>query len=165
MARQLDAPRAHLREVSAPVVCQVAEYQARGLVHFHAVIRLDGPDGPASPAPGRATVPLLDTAIRQAAAQVVVPASKQSPDAPPSVLLRWGDQLDVRPVYLSTDLDGVGDQRVRFSQAERSGRQQTCATSQDISANLWTVRRWPEMGVEPPVDEVSSQDLPRPGTT
>ena len=30
---------------------KVAEYQARGLVHFHALIRLDGPDGPGSPAP------------------------------------------------------------------------------------------------------------------
>ncbi|MER7366826.1 replication initiator [Nonomuraea wenchangensis] len=26
---------------------KVAEYQRRGVVHFHAVIRLDGPDGPA----------------------------------------------------------------------------------------------------------------------
>ena len=30
---------------------KVAEYQRRGLVHFHAVIRLDGPDGPADPPP------------------------------------------------------------------------------------------------------------------
>ncbi|MFI6451345.1 replication initiator [Streptosporangium amethystogenes] len=40
------------------------------------------------------------------------PARDQSPDEPPPVLLRWGDQLDVRPVYLFTDLDGVSDQRV-----------------------------------------------------
>ena len=32
---------------------KVAEYQRRGLVHFHAVIRLDGPDGPTdAPPPG-----------------------------------------------------------------------------------------------------------------
>jgi uncharacterized Zn-finger protein len=30
---------------------KVAEYQRRGLVHFHAVIRLDGPDGPTDPCP------------------------------------------------------------------------------------------------------------------
>ena len=30
---------------------KVAEYQRRGLVHFHAVIRLDGPDGPTDPPP------------------------------------------------------------------------------------------------------------------
>ncbi|WP_329081433.1 replication initiator [Streptosporangium sp. NBC_01469] len=112
LARLLGVSRAHLRETLRLSYAKVAEYQARGLVHFHAVIRLDGPDGPASPPPDWATVPLLDTAIRQAASQVVVPASKQSPDAPPPVLLRWGDQLDVRPVYLSTDLNGVSDQRV-----------------------------------------------------
>ncbi len=87
MAWQLCVPRAHPREVLRLSYAKVAEYQARGLVHFHAVIRLDGPDGPDSPPPGWATVPLLDTAIRQAAVQVV-PASKQSPDAPPPVLLR-----------------------------------------------------------------------------
>ncbi|MER6178878.1 replication initiator, partial [Streptosporangium sp. NPDC001681] len=112
LARLLGVRRAHLREVLRLSYAKVAEYQARGLVHFHAVIRLDGPDGPASPPPDWATVALLDNVIRQAAAQVIVPASKQSPDAPPVVLLRWGDQLDVRPVYLSTDLDGVSDQRV-----------------------------------------------------
>ena len=37
---------------------KVAEYQRRGLVHFHAVIRLDGPDGPTDPPrPGSPTTP------------------------------------------------------------------------------------------------------------
>ncbi|MEV6860274.1 replication initiator [Streptosporangium subroseum] len=112
LARLLGVRRAHLREVLRLSYAKVAEYQARGLVHFHAVIRLDGPDGPISPPPDWATVALLDQAIRHAAAQVVVSASKQSPDEVPPVLLRWGGQLDVRPVYVSTDLDGVSDQRV-----------------------------------------------------
>jgi hypothetical protein len=112
LARLLGVRRAYLRETLRLSYAKVAEYQARGLVHFHAVIRLDGPDGPISPPPDWATVSLLDQAIRQAAGQVVVPASKQSPDEPPPVLLRWGDQLDVRSVYVSTDLDGVSDQRV-----------------------------------------------------
>jgi excisionase family DNA binding protein len=30
---------------------KVAEYQRRGVVHFHAIIRLDGPAGPATPPP------------------------------------------------------------------------------------------------------------------
>lgn len=33
------------------------------------------------------------------------------PDVPPSALW-WDDQLDVRPVYVSAELDGVSDQRV-----------------------------------------------------
>lgn len=76
------------------------------------MIRLDGPDGPASPPPDWATVALLGDAVRQAAAQVTVPASRQSPDSSPPALLRWGDQLDVRPIYVSANLDGVNDQRV-----------------------------------------------------
>lgn len=111
-ARLLGVRRAHLRRTLRLSYVKVAEYQARGLVHFHAVIRLDGPDGPTSSPPDWATVTLLDDAIRQAAAQVTVTASEQTPDGPPPVLLRWGDQLDVRPVYVSTDLDGMSDQRV-----------------------------------------------------
>jgi len=38
---------------------KVAEYQRRGVVHFHAVIRLDGPDGPTSTPPGWATFDAL----------------------------------------------------------------------------------------------------------
>src|SRR5690606_5225379 len=47
---------------------KVAEYQARGVVHFHAIIRLDGrdPDQPAAtlPPPAWATTDLVDAAIR-----------------------------------------------------------------------------------------------------
>ncbi len=39
------------REHARLSYAKVAEYQRRGLVHFHAVIRLDGPDGPADPPP------------------------------------------------------------------------------------------------------------------
>jgi hypothetical protein len=42
---------------------KVAEYQERGLVHVHAVFRLDGPDGPGDPAPPWADADLLRAAI------------------------------------------------------------------------------------------------------
>src|SRR5699024_11847235 len=47
---------------------KVAEYQQRGLVHFHAVIRLDGPGGPDDPPPNWAGNELLQAAIHAAAA-------------------------------------------------------------------------------------------------
>ncbi|MGY5053623.1 replication initiator protein RepSA [Streptomyces sp. 900105755] len=75
---------------------KVAEYQKRGAVHFHAVIRFDGPDGPDSPPPAWATLDVLTDAIRAAAARVAVdvpPAGDQ-----PARLLRWGTQLDVQPI-------------------------------------------------------------------
>jgi hypothetical protein len=45
---------------------KVAEYQARGVVHFHAVIRLDAPGEDYQPPPGQYTADLLCDAIDQA---------------------------------------------------------------------------------------------------
>ncbi|WP_214111072.1 replication initiator [Acrocarpospora catenulata] len=76
---------------------KVAEYQARGVVHFHAVIRLDArtEDGTPLPPPEWATVQLLDGAIRSAAAAVRLTA----PDlGQPTTDLVWGDQIDVKPI-------------------------------------------------------------------
>ncbi|GAA2246349.1 replication initiator protein RepSA [Kitasatospora cystarginea] len=75
---------------------KVAEYQRRGAVHFHAVIRIDGPDGTDSPPPAWATVALLDAAIRAAARRAGVPVEAAG-DLPARVL-RWGEQVDVRPI-------------------------------------------------------------------
>jgi hypothetical protein len=73
---------------------KVAEYQARGIVHYHAVIRLDGPDGPDTPPPAWATADVLDNAVRHAAATAVI----TTPDVPgmPSRSLRFGAQIDVK---------------------------------------------------------------------
>lgn len=105
-ARALGVSRKELRQRLRVSFAKVAEYQARGLVHFHVVIRLDGPNGPQDMPPGWATLPILDEVIHQAARRVIVPAGLGS------MVLRWGDQLDVQPVYVSTALDGMTDQRV-----------------------------------------------------
>ncbi|MEU9977948.1 replication initiator protein RepSA [Streptomyces sp. NPDC051014] len=85
---------------------KVAEYQKRGAVHFHAVIRFDGPDGPDSPPPPWATLDLLTDAIHAAAgrAQVDIKPARHQPDpsqpaqAEPARTLTWGTQVDVRPI-------------------------------------------------------------------
>ncbi|MEW2356407.1 replication initiator [Spirillospora sp. NPDC029432] len=81
---------------------KVAEYQRRGVVHFHAVIRLDGPGGPDTPPPGWATGDVLADAVRAAAGAVTV----QSPAAPgvPARSLAWGDQVDIRAITASGKL-------------------------------------------------------------
>ncbi|WP_405565370.1 replication initiator [Streptomyces sp. NBC_01180] len=81
---------------------KVAEYQKRGAIHFHAVIRLDGPDGGDTPPPAWATAELLADAIRAAATAAEVPG--------PVIGKRvhsfaFGRQLDIRPIR-SADLDG-----------------------------------------------------------
>ena len=78
---------------------KVAEYQARGVVHFHAVIRLDAPGEDYHPPPGRYTAALLCDAIDQAAAAVRVPADL---GASRPVMLRFGAQTDTRPIHRDT---------------------------------------------------------------
>ncbi|XVQ10567.1 replication initiator [Spirillospora sp. CA-255316] len=45
---------------------KVAEYQRRGLVHFHAVIRLDRPGGPKATPPAWATYDVLAAVVTHA---------------------------------------------------------------------------------------------------
>ncbi|MGW3307185.1 replication initiator protein RepSA [Streptomyces sp. NPDC001073] len=84
------------REQARVAFGKVAEYQKRGAVHFHAVIRFDGPDGPDSPPPAWATLDLLDGAIRAAAARVAVDVPPSGDE--PARSLRWGAQIDVQPI-------------------------------------------------------------------
>ncbi|MGO9080186.1 MAG: replication initiator [Streptosporangiaceae bacterium] len=86
---------------------KVAEYQARGVIHYHAVIRLDAAADGYLPPPGPFTVDLLADAIGQAAAAVALPAD--TPDGAP-VVLRFGGQVDVKPIRPGEDLPGTGRQ-------------------------------------------------------
>ncbi|MEU8752369.1 replication initiator protein RepSA [Streptomyces chartreusis] len=85
-----------MKEVSRVSFGKVAEFQKRGAVHFHAVVRLDGPDGPDTSPPAWATVSLLDDAIKAAAGRVSVPVSGSGDF--PARTLRWGTQVDVQPI-------------------------------------------------------------------
>ncbi|MEU1791138.1 replication initiator [Streptomyces sparsogenes] len=87
---------------------KVAEYQQRGLVHFHAVIRLDGPDGSNTPPPAWATTDALTHAIKEAAGRAVLNvASKAIGERE----LRWGEQLDIREITALGDGE-LTDQKV-----------------------------------------------------
>ncbi|WP_419997783.1 replication initiator protein RepSA [Streptomyces boninensis] len=77
---------------------KVAEFQRRGAVHFHAVIRLDGPDGPDSPPPAWATTELLTDAIVAALAHEYSAVTIPSMAGEPERVLRWGRVHDVRPI-------------------------------------------------------------------
>ena len=90
-------------------VSYVAEYQRRGLVHLHAVIRLDG----AMPAyrasevhapPARFGVELLEDAIRATVAGVAAPLPDELGAGP----VRWGQELDIRRLDGATRREVAG---------------------------------------------------------
>ncbi|MHA6760650.1 replication initiator [Streptacidiphilus sp. PAMC 29251] len=89
---------------------KVAEYQRRGAVHFHAVIRIDGPEGASTTPPAWATVALLDRAIRSAARRTFVPLEAVADM--PALVLRWGTQVDVRPIKAFGDGSAITEQAV-----------------------------------------------------
>ena len=81
---------------------KVAEYQRRGVVHFHAIIRLDSPAGPAIPPPAWATLGLLTAATDQAADTVHVNTPAAAGLA--SRILAWGREHDARSLTAAGDL-------------------------------------------------------------
>lgn len=87
---------------------RIAEYQKRAAVHVHAVVRLDGPNGPDDEPPVWGTAQLLIDAVRTSARRVLV-YSSYSP-AVGERTLYWGEQIDARP--LRTDADGPDDDAV-----------------------------------------------------
>jgi hypothetical protein len=76
---------------------KVVEFQARGVIHLHVPIRLDGPHGPDGSAPD---LPIgtadLEEAIKTAAAKVTLDAAPLRDGT--VYRLRWGKQVDTRTI-------------------------------------------------------------------
>ena len=97
LARLTGMTHKRLRELVRVSYVKVAEYQRRGLVHLHAVFRLDRAmpayrANEVRPPPARFTVELLEHALRDTAGEVGAPL----PDRARAAAVRWGDELDVR---------------------------------------------------------------------
>ncbi|GLV51278.1 hypothetical protein TBS_18480 [Thermobispora bispora] len=89
---------AEMRDQLIVSFAKVAEYQRRGVVHIHAVIRLDGPDGPTTPPPAWATLDLLTRAVRHAAQAVTVTIPPVAGE--PARVLRWaGNSMPARSLW------------------------------------------------------------------
>ncbi len=84
---------------------KAAEYQARGAVHFHALLRLDGYD-PADPdrllpPPPAITIADLEDAIRWAATAIVY-RTPPHPAQPGGWTITWGTEIDIRAITHGT---------------------------------------------------------------
>jgi len=108
LARLAGLPEAELRALVRISFAKVAEYQKRGAVHFHAIIRLDsatdcGCRTCVALPPAGFTADLLEAAIRKAAAAVAVACPALDEDQGVTLLARWGEQLDVRHITEAGD--------------------------------------------------------------
>ncbi|MDV9187080.1 replication initiator protein RepSA [Streptomyces sp. SR27] len=101
-----------LKDVLRVSYGKVAEFQKRGAIHFHAVIRLDGPDGPGTTPPSWATARLLDDAIRAAAVHAYTTITVPAAGDQPRRRFQWGRQLDIRPVKAFGDGSDITEQAV-----------------------------------------------------
>jgi hypothetical protein len=106
VAHALGVPATRLGEVATVQYAKVAEYQRRGAIHFHALVRLDGPKTPDgfAPAPAGLDADRLAVLIGQAAASVRLTVPGVDADDPARVLA-FGRQLDARAVRTSRRTD------------------------------------------------------------
>ncbi|MFJ9057202.1 replication initiator protein RepSA [Streptomyces sp. NPDC102409] len=112
IAARAGLTQVELKESARLSYGKVAEFQKRGAIHFHSVMRIDGPDGPDTPPPSWATVDLLTDAIHAAARHNYTSVSAPAAGDQPARTLRWGTQLDVRPVVAFGDGSDVTEQAV-----------------------------------------------------
>lgn len=95
---------------------KVAEMQRRGVVHYHAIIRLDGrdPDNPDAilrPPIGLTVLDLVDAVEH---ATDVRFTTDSHPARPGGWLIRWGDRkkgIDIRPLRIAAD-NAIADEQV-----------------------------------------------------
>jgi hypothetical protein len=102
LGRLVGLQEGELRRLVRLSYAKVAEFQRRGAIHFHAVLRLDAATdcrcpGCLAPPPEPFTAALLEDALRQAVPGVRVPCPSLD-DGGPGRYARWGEQLDVRNI-------------------------------------------------------------------
>jgi hypothetical protein len=110
LGRLVGLQEGELRRLVRISYAKVAEFQRRGAVHFHAVIRLDAATecrcaGCLAPPPAGVTAALLEDALGQAVQAVRVPCPPLEAGGPERYA-RWGEQLDVRNITRGDDAAG-----------------------------------------------------------
>ena len=102
LAAEGGLPQVALARVARLNYLKVAEMQRRGLVHFHCVLRLDGPDHSTSSAPGWLDIELLsDTLVQTIRTIEMVGVDGRG--------VRWGHQFHL------SDLDPAKDDALKIA--------------------------------------------------
>jgi hypothetical protein len=111
LAREVGVGEAGLRRLVRISYAKVAEFQRRGAIHFHAVIRLDAATDYRCPKcllppPEPFAADLLEDALKAAVPAVRVPCPPV--DGGPERYARWGTQLEVHNITRTND-DEAGE--------------------------------------------------------
>jgi hypothetical protein len=110
LGRLVGLQEGELRRLVRISYAKVAEFQRRGAIHFHAVLRLDAATdcrcpGCMAPPPEPFTAALLEDALRRAIPAVRAPCPSLE-DGGPGRYARWGKQLDVHNITKESDQAG-----------------------------------------------------------
>lgn len=101
LASSLGSSEAKLRRLVRISYAKVAEPQQRGVVHFHAIVRIDATgEGWHQPPTGVSVGSLID-AVEQAARRARLTAQSHHGEL---VSVRFGDQTDVQPIHQNANL-------------------------------------------------------------
>jgi hypothetical protein len=146
LARRAGLSEREWRKLVRVAYAKVAEFQARGLVHFHVIVRLDGAQDRAT-APGvNVSAAELCDAIGEAAAR-----SSLTGDAGDGhqVELRFGEQLHTRVLPGAQDDEELSAEQVAAYVAKyacKGSHEQI--TSRDTAPDAWHERGVPEQLVQ-----------------
>jgi hypothetical protein len=109
IAKALHVSQKVARRLVRVSFAKVGEYQQRGVIHFHAIIRLDGPPDDDQPFP----LPLIEVESGWLADRIREAAGRVEFDAPPAYRhgpdhrLTFGTQIDARPVHVRAGRDDL----------------------------------------------------------
>lgn len=110
LAERLGVPDSRLREVASVQYAKVAEAQRRGTIHFHALLRLDGPAERGIGAPAPANIVATDlAALAVEAADATSCTAEPVDDLDVPRVMRFGTQVDARPVRARRRTDSPGE--------------------------------------------------------
>jgi hypothetical protein len=101
LARALGVPRQRLGSTVRVRFVKASEFQRRGVVHYHAVIRLDGPNGTGSEPPASCTSALLERVVGRAIRRVDVAVPDTASRALDLRFVAWGRQAEITPLDLA----------------------------------------------------------------
>ena len=107
LARFARLTTAALRRTCRLSYLKVVEFQRRGLVHLHLVVRADGAEGPSEPPPSWLGVDALTAAVSSAVARASVALPRWSREELGTTRAAWGREIDVRTLVADDPADAT----------------------------------------------------------